>query len=479
MVVRRWFTLLLALAVAGCGDGGGGDSTETEAMRQAARDAYIYGYPLVLMERTRQVSTAVSRPEGSRAPMNQYAHIRTFPDPDFKDVVSPNVDTLYSIAWLDLASEPLVVTVPDARAYATPDNKARYYLLQMLDAWTNVFDSPGLRTRGPEARAFLLTGPNWQGEVPAGLEHIASPTSMVWITGRTHVLDTADMPTVHAFQDALKLMPFSQWGGPSVPPVVMSVDERVDVSTTPPTQVDELDAQQFFSELAALMKDNPPAAYDGAMLEKLKILGLVAGQPFDLASKPVAASFAIKEGYAVGKAKLRALVSNSGGTPVNGWTVMTSGIGKYGDNYDVRAVTAVVGLGANLPEDAVYPRTAIDGAGEPMVNTGRYTLTFRPGQWPPANAFWSLTLYDSDQAVVRNPINRYALGDRSDLAPNPDGSLTIYIQKDAVAGAMANNWLPAPQGENQAFNLIMRVYWPKPEMLDGSWIVPPVRRVAD
>lgn len=227
------------------------------------------------------------------------------------------------------------------------------------------------------------------------------------------------------------------------------------------------------------MKDNPPAAYDGPMLEKLNILGLVAGKPFDLASKPLAASIAIKEGYAAGKVKLRALVSHSGGTPVNGWTVMTSGIGEYGDNYEVRAITAVVGLGANLPEDAVYPRTAIDGTGEPMANTGRYVLTFEPGQWPPANAFWSLTLYDSDQALVKNSINRYALGDRSNLVSNPDGSLTIYIQKDPVAGVMVNNWLPTPQGENQAFNLVMRVYWPKSEMLDGRWVVPPVQRVAD
>ena len=477
--MKRWFALMLAVVVAGCGDGEGGGSTDVHVVREAARDAYIYGYPIVLMERTRQVSTAVPRPEGSRAPLNQYAHIRTFPDPNFKDVVSPNVDTLYSIAWLDLAMEPLVVTVPDARAYATPDGEARYYLLQMLDAWTNVFDSPGLRTRGPEARAFLLTGPDWQGEAPAGLERIVSPTSMVWITGRTHVLDEADMPTVHAFQDQLQLIPLSKWPGSYQPPAEAPIEEGVDVSMPPPAQVDGLDAQQFFTELAMLMKKNPPAAYDGPMLEKLGILGLVAGQPFDLSSMPLAELIAIEEGYALGKAMLSTLVAHSGSTPINGWTVMTSGIGEYGDNYDARAVTAVVGLGANLPEDAVYPRTAIDGAGAAMTTANRYTLTFGPGQWPPSNAFWSLTLYDSDQAVVENPINRYALGDRSDLVPNADGSLTIYIQKDAMAGALVNNWLPAPQGENQAFNLIMRIYWPTQEMLDGTWVVPPVRRVAE
>lgn len=324
-----------------------------------------------------------------------------------------------------------------------------------------------------------MAGPAWQGEVPPGLELIVSPTSMVWITGRTHVLDAADMSTVHAFQDELKLIPLSQWGRSFDTPSDVPVDGSVDASTSPPAQVDGLDAQQFFTELAMLMKDNPPAAYDGPMLDKLEILGLVAGQPFDLSPMPFAESIPIKEGYALGKAALHAMVSNSGGVPINGWTVMTSGIGEYGDNYDVRAVTAVVGLGANLPEDAVYPRTAVDGAGEPLSNASRYTLTFEPGQWPPTNAFWSLTLYDSGQALVENPIHRYALGDRSDLVLNPDGSLTIHIQKDAVAGAMMNNWLPAPKGDNQAFNLIMRVYWPKPEVLDGSWVVPPVRRVGD
>lgn len=238
----RWPMFLLPFALIGCGsDDDHQDPPSAAVVRQAAQDAYIYGYPLVLMERTRQVSTAVSHAEGSRAPMNQWAHVRGFPDPSFKDVVSPNVDTLYSIAWLDLDAEPLVISVPDAGdfaqlgASATSGPEPRYYLLQMLDAWTNVFDSPGLRTRGPEARDFLLSGPGWQGTVPEGLEHIASPTDMVWITGRTQVLDMQDLPTVHAFQNWI-LCPGSRplpcvkvtcWAAPgwsfSVPTLVASL----------------------------------------------------------------------------------------------------------------------------------------------------------------------------------------------------------------------------------------------------------------
>lgn len=469
---------MLAFLVAGCDSGGGHSAMDSDALRQSAREAYIYGYPLVLMERTRQVSTGVARAQGSRAPMNQYAHIRTFPDPDFKDVVSPNVDTLYSVAWIDLQAEPMVVAVPDARRYAPPGGDARYYLLQMLDGWTNVFDSPGLRTRGPQERTFLLSGPGWQGETPPGMERIASPTSLVWITGRTQVNDAADMALVHAFQDELKLVPLSRWGSPYAPPIDVPIEEGIDFSVSPAAQVDGLSAQDFFAELAVLMAHNPAASYDAAMLDKLATLGLMPGQPFDLSALPISQALAVKEGYQLGREQLHRLATRSAAAPVNGWTVMTEGIGQYRDDYDMRAVTAMVGLGANLPEDAVYPRTAQDGAGRSLTTPYQYTLSFEAGQWPPAHAFWSLTLYDSSQALVANPIDRYAIGSRSDLVPNPDGSLTIYIQKDAPAGAMASNWLPAPQGGDQAFNLIMRVYWPKEEMLNGQWVVPPILRAG-
>ena len=478
--MKIWPVFMLVFMIAGCGSGAGTDSTvDSNAVRQSAAQAYVYGYPLVLMERTRQVSTGVSHAAGSRAPMNQYAHIRTFPDPDFKDVVSPNVDTLYSVAWIDLGAEPMVVTVPDARNYAPAGDDARYYLLQMLDAWTNVFDSPGLRTRGPEGRTFLLTGPDWAGSVPFGMEQISSPTSLVWITGRTQVNDAADMTQVHAFQDELELVPLSQWGVPYVPPTTVPVEEGIDFSMSPADQVAGLSAQEFFSELSTLMLANPAASYDSLMLEKLDFLGIVPGRQFDLSTLPPAHAAAVEEGHSLGRERLRVIASRSGAAPINGWTVMTSGIGNYADDYDMRAVTAMVGLGANLPEDAVYPRTAIDGAGSALSTEYQYILTFPPGQWPPANAFWSLTLYDSSQALVANPINRYAIGSGSNFVPNPDGSLSIYIQDEAPAGAMVSNWLPAPQGGGQPFNLIMRVYWPKEEVLNGEWVVPPVVRMGE
>lgn len=222
------------------------------------------------------------------------------------------------------------------------------------------------------------------------------------------------------------------------------------------------------------MSRNPAAHYDAPMLEKLATMGLVPGEPFDLSSLPLAQATAIEAGYKIGRERLVRLASRSGAEPVNGWTVMTSDIGSYKDNYDVRAITAMVGLGANLPEDAVYPRTAIDGAGESLSSQYQYTLTFEPGSLPPANAFWSLTLYDSDQALVTNQLDRYAIGTRDELVKNSDGSVTLYIQSDPPAGARLNNWLPAPQSQSQLFNLIMRIYWPQEEVLNGDWVVPPI-----
>lgn len=468
---------LVVAALAGCGSDDGSQPERLRQISSNAQSAYIYGYPLLVMEYTRQVSTAVEAPDGSRAPMNQLAHIRTFPTPEFKDVVSPNVDTLYSIAWLDLEREPYVLSVPDAAGFA-PAGSAdpRYYLLQMLDGWTNVFDSPGLRTRGPGARTYLLTGPSWQGNAPTGMERISSPTQLVWMTGRTQALDAADLPIVHTFQDAIRLVPLSRWDQPETPPAPVPIDKDIDLSTPPMAQVEALSADAFFSQLAVLMRTNPPASDDGPMLQALATLGLTPGQPYELAAQPAEVASAIRLGYQAGQARLRAMAGQSA-DPVNGWTVMTTGIGEYGSDYDTRAVVARVGLGANLPEDAVYPRTAIDGTGRPLSNAHRYTLSFPPGQLPPANAFWSLTMYDDDQALVANPIERYAIGDRSPLVFEPGGSLILRIQKDAPAGASAANWLPTPQDDTQDFNLILRIYWPQAAMLDGSWRTPPVVRV--
>lgn len=291
--------------------------------------------------------------------------------------------------------------------------------------------------------------------------------------------DAADLPTVHAFQDKLSLVPLSQWGKENQALRDIPVEDGADPSVPPIGQVEALNAEAFFNELALLMGSNPAAAYDAPMLEKLRLMDLVPGSPYQLNDLPMAQAVAVREGYAAGRMQLAVLGEYAGGEPVNGWIVKTEGIGRYDDNYNARAVTAVVGLGVNLPEDAVYSRSNVDGDGQRLNTKHQYRLTFAAGQWPPAQAFWSLTMYDDNQALVENSIERYAIGSRDQLVPNPDGSLTLYLQSDPPAGSAYNNWLPAPQAAAQDFNVIMRLYWPRPQVLSGDWQVPAIERVGD
>ena len=274
------------------------------AAQAAAKDAYLYGYPLVLMDVTRAKMTNVPSPSGNSAPMGQFASIRAFPDATFTDVVSPNADTLYSIAWLDLEQEPIVMSVPDTHG--------RYYLMEMLDGWTNVIPSPGKRTTGTGKADFAVTGPGWSGTLPAGVKEIKSPTALVWVIGRTQTNGKADYAAVHAIQDGYKLTPLSAWGKPYTPPKDVPVDPKVDMKTPPVELVASMDAATFFNRLAMLMKDNPPAAADAPMVAKMASIGIVPGQPFDLNKNGSDAAKAISDGVEEAKKRVVELGQNPG-----------------------------------------------------------------------------------------------------------------------------------------------------------------------
>ena len=438
----------------------------TTLARDIAKDAYIYGYPLVLMDVSRAKMTNVPSAADFSAPMNQFANARAFPDATFVDVVSPNADTLYSSAWLDLSKEPIVLSVPDTHG--------RYYLMPMLDAWTNVFTSPGKRTTGTAKADYLITGSGWSGTLPAGLTQIKAPTNIVWVIGRTQTNGKADYAAVNALQAQYKLTPLSAWGKPYTPPSNQPIDPKIDMKAPPVDTVAAMDASTFFNRLAMLMKDNPPAPADATMVAKLATIGVVPGKPFDLSK--VQGGSGIPDGVDDGKKRVIELGHNPGlGKFENGWLVLTSGLGDYGTNYPARAGVAWVGLGANLLADADYPLAHVDGDGNPLNGGFKYVLHFDKGQTPPANAFWSLTMYNSKQAFVANPINRYAIGDRDKLKFNKDGSLDIYIQRDSPGKDKESNWLPADAGD---FNIVMRIYWPKETMLNGSWTPPPIKKVS-
>ncbi len=430
-------------------------------------EAVIYGLPLVMMDLTSKRMTNVIRPGGISAPVNQFANAPIFPPASFKNVVRANVDTLYSSAFLDLSSEPLVLSVPDT--------DGRYYLLPMFDAWTNVFATPGARTTGTKAASFVITGPNWTGTLPAGMQPFKSPTNLVWILGRTQTNGPEDYPAVHAIQAGFKLIPLSQFGKLYTAPEGV-VDPGADMKTPPVAQLKRMTGAQFLSSLAMLLKSNPPPAADALMLAKLATIGVIPGEPFDPSKLDPAVAKGLENIVPAAAATLQEKGKQMGQS-VNGWHIPKMNIGAFGTDYGTRALIALIAFGANLPEDALYPTTFVDGDGKLLNGANRYTLHFDPRLTPPVNAFWSVTLYDPDSFFVENPIHRYAISSWMPLTRNNDGSLDIYVQHDSPGADKESNWLPAPEG---GFNVTMRMYWPKdqnPSILDGSWQPPAVTKV--
>jgi DNA sulfur modification protein DndE len=428
--------------------------------------AYVYGYPLMLMHATKAATTNFPEPVPNKAaaPVNQFGHFRTFPDADFKEIVRPNCDTYYSSAWLDLKSEPMVLTVPNTNG--------RYYLMPMLDAYTNVFSSPGKRTTGTQAGNFLITGPGYKGVIPQGMTQIMAPTNMVWILGRTQTNSKEDGATiVKDIQDGYRLTPLSKWGT-AYKPDRQPVDNTIP-KVPAPVLIEKMDIEKFINKLNALMIDNPPAAQDAPLLTKLNLVDVGAGRSFSLANYDAETQTKLKAIPEVVHQKLRLTASKTGQLE-NGWNVTRTGLGVYGTNYLARALIALVGLGANLNVDASYPNCQMDEAGEKLHGANRYIIHFEKGQLPPVNAFWSITLYGPDDLLVANSINRYAVGDRDQLKYNKDGSLDIYIQQENPGKKKEANWLPAGK---EGFSLTMRLYWPKDSFMNGSWKVPGVRKI--
>lgn len=436
--------------------------SEQEA-KTLATDAYVYLYPLVTMDITRKQMVNVERPEGLCAPMNTFLNMPAYPSADMRVVVRPNFDTLYSSAWLDLTQEPVVVSAPDTAG--------RFYLLPMLDMWSDVFASPGWRTTGTQAGNFLLTPPGWTGTVPADMSQIKAPTPYVWIIGRTKTDGPPDYDAVHKVQAGYKIIPLSRWGKPAQA-VIGKVDPTVDRKTPPKTQVDTMSGEQYFSYAAELLKVNPPHSTDQPILAQMKRLGLEAGKSLSFAALDPAVQKAMQAAPELGQHLMKWKVATLARV-ANGWSMNTDTMGVYGNYYLKRAIVAQVGLGANLPEDAIYPLNLGDEAGRPLTGSNKYTLHFEKADLPPVSAFWSVTLYDTEGFQVANILNRFAVSSWMPFKYNADGSLDLYFQNESPGKDKEANWLPAPQGH---FNLTMRLYAPKSEALTGKWNPPPVRK---
>jgi hypothetical protein len=427
-------------------------------------DAYLYFYPLVLMDLTRLQSTNIEAgKEPLKGPMNTFVNASTYPSADFRTVVRPNFDTLYSSAWLDLTKEPMVMSVPNTNG--------RYYLLPMLDMWTDVFDSPGWRTTGTEAQNFLVTPPGWSGTVPANVMQIKASTPYVWIIGRIKTDGPEDYDAVHKIQAGLKLAPLSRWGKAWTPPPV-KIDPNVDMKTPPMEQVDKMPAGKFFAYAAELLKLNPPHITDQPIIAQMKRIGIEPGKSFDIASVDPAIGKGLETAPEAAQ-KLMAWKAPTLARVVNNWQMNTDTMGVYGNYYLKRAIIAQVGLGANVPEDAIYPLNIGDKEGKPLDGANNYTVHFDQSDIPPAEAFWSITLYDPQGFPVANPLDRFALSSWMPLKYNDDGSLDLCFQNESPGKDKEANWLPAPKGP---FNLTMRLYAPKSNALTGKWNPPPVTK---
>jgi hypothetical protein len=448
--------------------------TEQEAHAIAA-EAYVYLYPLVSMDVTRKQSTNVETAQKPGfAPMNAFSNWPAFPPADLKIVVRPNFDTLYTTGFVDLTKEPVVISVPDTGG--------RYYLLPMLDMWTDVFASPGWRTTGTQAGDYLVTPPGWRPDLrerfaeefklpKATTQRIDAPTPYVLIIGRTKTDGPSDYAAVNKIQAGFKMTPLSQWGK-AAQPVMGTVDAAVDMKTPPKIQVDTMPADKYFAYAAELLKLHPPHITDEPIIAQMKKIGIEVGKSFDISKLDPTVQRAVETAPRDGQ-KLMAWKLPTLARVANGWSMNTDTVGVYGNYYLKRAILAQQGLGANVVEDAIYPLNLADESGKPLDGANKYTITFEKGATPPVNAFWSITLYDQEGFQVGNPLNRFAVSSWMPFKYNADGSLDLYFQNESPGKDMEANWLPAPKAP---FNLTMRLYAPKSEALTGKWNPPPVTR---
>jgi hypothetical protein len=334
---------------------------------------------------------------------------------------------------------------------------------------------PGKRTTGTGAQKYAITGPGWKGKLPAGVKEYKSPTSIVWVLGRIYCTGTPeDYAKVHKMQDEISIVPLSSFGKPYTPPPG-TVDPDIDMKTPVREQVNALDTAAYFNLLAMLMKDNPPAKADATMVAKMAKLGIVPGAPFDFRKLDHAVQEVLKdvpkEGFEMIMAHFK-----SAGKDINGW-IFTTKTGLYGTDYLQRALITAIGLGANRPQDAVYPTSEIDVEGKPYMGKDNYVMRFPKGQLPPVDGFWSLTMYDAEYFFYANPLNRYTLSARNALKANADGSVDLYLQHENPGPDKESNWLPAPEGR---FIPMLRLYWPKekpPSIIDGTWKISAVKKV--
>lgn len=433
---------------------------EAEAI---AKDAYVYGVPMVSSYGTMYAFSIDKNNPEYKGPFNSVLNIARVFTPDDKGFVTPNSDTPYSFIGLDLRSEPMVLTIP-------PIDKNRYFVFQMMDLYTFNFDYIGTRTTGNDGGTYLIAGPNWHGDTPQGITKvIRSETELVNVVGRTQLFNPADLDKVKAIQGDYKLQTLSTFLGQPAPPSAQDTNWR-----KPLNPADQRTSLEFFNVLNFALQFAPTHPSEVELRERFAKIGVEPGKTIDVSSLSDQMKAALQAGMNEGQKEIDARRAGLGGN-----IDQLFGTREFLKNdYVARAVGTQVGIGANSREEALYPLYELDAANQPLDGSdGKYILRFSGGEFPPVNAFWSLTMYDlPNQLLVANPLNRYLINAPMlpDLKMDADGGLTIYIQHDSPGDDKKANWLPAPNGP---FMMAMRYYWPKPELLSGDWKSPKVEKV--
>jgi hypothetical protein len=459
--------LLALLGVMGCATDqktASNPVTPAEA-RAIAKEAYIYANPLVDSYRAMYSWFVDKQSAEFKAPLNRIGNVPRVFTPEDRAVQSPNSDTPYSFLALDLRTEPYVLTVPKIET-------DRYFSIQLIDLYTHNFDYIGSRTTGNDGGSFLIAGPGWKGNAPDGIKKVMRcETELAIAVYRTQLFNPGDIENVKTIQAGYNVHPLSQFLGQPAPKSAPPIN-----FIKPLTREEITKSPKIFQQLNFVLQFCPTHPSEKELMERFAKLDIGGGKTFDWDKFSPDIQAAISQGIADAWADF-AQVKERGDAGEIGTADIFGTREHLQNNYLYRMAAAALGLWGNSEAEAIYPAYWIDADGQKLDGSHRYTLRFAPGQLPPVNAFWSLTMYElPEMLLVANPIDRYLLNSTMlpDFVRDADIGITLYIQHDSPGKAREPNWRSAPKGP---FLVVMRLYWPKAEALNGTWKLPPLKRM--
>ncbi|MDQ7978490.1 DUF1254 domain-containing protein [Paraburkholderia sp. SARCC-3016] len=454
-------SLIAAVLLAACSSSPISKPKPTGWTQDEVADSYVFAYPLVLMGVARDAAVGTGP---GQAPLNTLRHAQALPPVGAANRPTPSVDTIDSSAWLDVSGQPVVVSLPNSRN--------RYVDARALDMWTNVLwsttaEQTGARVTGIKAQTVAFVPQGWNGDLPKGMKRVEVPTRYVWLNIRVQSNGGRDLAAIRKLQREMRVAPLDVYAGAAEPADTPRSYPAGDmpVTGTPDAQVAALDPKAFFDRVAQALPDNPPSPPDAHALSILADFGVKPDEPVQF---PTGADSALAAGLADGRARVQTAPSNV--LTANGWSWFGDGVGNYGPDYGLRAYVAYAQPGIGTKDDEVRAIATVDSDGHLLNGANRYVIHFAPGQWPPVRGFWSITAYTKEGSLDDSDTAHVSVGDRRGLRRNRDGSVDVTVSSARRKGA---NWLPTPRG---GFQLVMRLYAPKPQASDGTWQPPPIVR---